>query len=82
MFVDLQVESVEQEISRGCMDKNVKIAGNMLKLIGAIPLVRLDRIPDDKSKEIPVKPEYLNPGGSTKDRITKEMTEEAEKRGY
>lgn len=63
------------------MDKNAKIVDSMLDLVGEIPLVRLNRIGDDEGAEILVKPEYLNPSGSIKDRIAKMMIEEAEKRG-
>jgi cysteine synthase len=59
----------------------VKIADSMLDLIGNIPLVRLQRIGADTGSEILVKPEYLNPSGSIKDRIAKRMVEAAEAEG-
>lgn len=59
----------------------MKIANSMLELIGNIPLVRLNRIGQDTGCELLVKPEYLNPSGSIKDRITKLMIETAEQEG-
>ena len=52
------------------MDRNIKIADSMLDLIGQIPLVRLRRIGQDAGAEISDKPEFLNPSGSVKDRVT------------
>ena len=63
------------------MNKNAKIVDSMLDLIGDIPLVRLNRIGKGAGAEILVKPEFLNPSGSIKDRIAKMMIEEAENRG-
>jgi cysteine synthase A len=61
--------------------RDIKIADSMLDLIGAIPLVRLNRIGRDAGAEILVKPEFLNPSGSIKDRIAMRMIEDAEGRG-
>lgn len=63
------------------MDRNIKIANSMLDLIGEIPLVRLNRIAEAGGAEILVKPEFLNPSGSIKDRIAKLMIEDAEQSG-
>ncbi|HMN13255.1 MAG TPA: cysteine synthase family protein, partial [Bellilinea sp.] len=63
------------------MDRNIKIADSMLDLIGNIPLVRLNRIGKDTGCEFLVKPEFLNPSGSIKDRIAKLMVEKAEEEG-
>ncbi len=63
------------------MDRNIKIADSMLDLVGNIPLVRLNRIGKGLDAEILVKPEFLNPSGSIKDRIAKLMIEDAEKQG-
>lgn len=59
----------------------MKIADSMLDLIGNIPLVRLNRIGRETGAEILVKPEFLNPSGSIKDRIAKVMVEAAEREG-
>ena len=63
------------------MKSGLKIADNMLDLIGEIPLVRLNRLGQQSATEILVKPELLNPSGSIKDRIAKRMIEEAEAQG-
>jgi cysteine synthase A len=61
--------------------RDIKIADSMLDLVGDIPLVRLNRIGREARAEILVKPEFLNPSGSIKDRIAKQMVEDAETRG-
>lgn len=63
------------------MREGMKIANSMLDLIGNIPLVRLNRVGKETGAEILVKPEYLNPSGSIKDRIAKLMIEHAEQEG-
>ena len=63
------------------MKSDLKIADSMLDLIGDIPLVRLNRIGKETGAEILVKPEFLNPSGSIKDRIAISMIEDAEKNG-
>ena len=55
--------------------------GNILELIGGTPLVRLRRLPGEKSAEVWVKCEQFNPGGSVKDRIALSMIEAAEREG-
>ena len=54
---------------------------NILEGIGKTPLVRLNRITRDFTSEILVKAEFLNPGGSVKDRIGLAMIEAAEREG-
>lgn len=54
---------------------------NILQAIGKTPLVRLNRIGADLPCELYVKCEFLNPGGSVKDRIGYAMVEEAERSG-
>jgi cysteine synthase A len=53
----------------------------VLELIGATPLVRLNRIPKPGGASVLAKMESLNPGGSVKDRIALAMVEDAERRG-
>lgn len=57
------------------------IADSILDLVGATPMVRLNRIPGAESATILGKLENLNPGGSVKDRIALSMIEEAENAG-
>lgn len=54
---------------------------NILEAIGKTPLVRLNNITKGIRAKIYVKTEFLNPGGSIKDRIGLKMIEAAEKEG-
>jgi len=54
---------------------------NILGQIGNTPLVKLNRVVESPDVEIYVKCEFMNPGGSIKDRMALCMIEEAEKRG-
>jgi cystathionine beta-synthase len=54
---------------------------SVLDLVGSTPIVRLDRISRDVPGTILAKLEYLNPGGSVKDRIGLAMIEAAERDG-
>lgn len=54
---------------------------NILKAIGHTPLVKLNKVTDGLPVTLLAKVEYLNPGGSVKDRIGLAMVEEAEQRG-
>src|SRR3954452_235160 len=53
----------------------------VLDLVGGTPIVRLDRISGAVPGTILAKLEYLNPGGSVKDRIGMAMIEAAERDG-
>jgi cystathionine beta-synthase len=53
----------------------------LLDLVGDTPIVRLDRISPPGGPRILAKLEYLNPGGSVKDRIGLAMIEAAEREG-
>jgi cystathionine beta-synthase len=53
----------------------------LLDLVGATPIVRLDRLSPPGGAQILAKLEYLNPGGSVKDRIGLPMIEAAERDG-
>lgn len=57
------------------------IADSVLSLIGATPLVRLQRVIPQGAAHVLGKMENLNPGGSVKDRIALSMVEEAERTG-
>jgi cystathionine beta-synthase len=54
---------------------------NILEAIGRTPLVRLNRINQGLKPQMYVKADYINPGGSVKDRIGITMIDEAEKKG-
>jgi cystathionine beta-synthase len=59
----------------------VEAADSLIDLIGDTPLVRLDRIGRDLSAQLFAKLEFLNPGGSVKDRPALFMVEAAERDG-
>ena len=54
---------------------------SILELIGNTPLVKLNKVVEPGSADLHVKPEYLNPSGSLKDRIAVEMIRDAEEKG-
>src|ERR1700756_5397869 len=54
---------------------------NILETMGSTPLIRLNRLTKGLEPEIYVKADYMNPGGSVKDRIGKWMIDDAERRG-
>jgi len=54
---------------------------NILEAVGRTPIVRLNRITGDSKAQVYVKADYLNPGGSVKDRIGISMIDEAERKG-
>jgi cystathionine beta-synthase len=54
---------------------------SVLDLVGGTPIVRLDRLSPPGHARILAKLEYLNPGGSVKDRIGLAMIEAAEREG-
>jgi cystathionine beta-synthase len=54
---------------------------SILELIGKTPLIKLNKITKDIKSKIYVKAEFLNPGGSVKDRIGLKMIEAAEREG-
>jgi cystathionine beta-synthase len=53
----------------------------VLELVGRTPIVRLDRLSREVPGELLAKLEFLNPGGSVKDRIGLAMIEAAEQEG-
>jgi cystathionine beta-synthase len=64
-------------------DRNHCILGNILEAVGQTPCVRLNRVPQlhGIKCEVVAKCEFLNPGGSVKDRIGLRMVADAEKQG-
>ncbi len=59
----------------------MQVHDSVIGLIGDTPLVRLHKVHDGGRADLLAKVEYLNPGGSVKDRIAVRMIEEAEKAG-
>ncbi len=54
---------------------------NILEAMGNTPIIRLNKLAKDFPAEVWVKADYLNPGGSVKDRIGLFMIDEAERTG-
>jgi cystathionine beta-synthase len=54
---------------------------NILEAVGHTPLIRLNRLAEGIATPVYVKADYLNPGGSVKDRIGITMIDEAERKG-
>jgi cystathionine beta-synthase len=60
----------------------VRYASSVVDLVGNTPLVRLNRVTDGIRATVLVKVEYLNPGGSSKDRIATNIIDAAERDGH
>jgi cysteine synthase len=59
----------------------MKIANNVVDLVGNTPLVMLNRVTEGAFASVVAKLEYYNPGHSVKDRIGMSMVDAAEKAG-
>lgn len=59
----------------------MKIAENVLNLIGKTPMVKINKLNENGFATIAAKLESFNPGGSIKDRPALNMIEDAENRG-
>ena len=59
----------------------MRVAENIVDLVGQTPMVRLGRLSPAGGAEIWAKLEYLNPGGSIKDRAALGIVLDAERRG-
>ena len=58
------------------------IYDNILSVIGKTPVVKINHIGKELSCELYAKCEFLNPGGSVKDRIGYEMVRQAQQQGH
>ena len=59
----------------------MKFAETVLDLVGDTPLVRLNSVTDGVTATVLAKIEYVNPGGSSKDRIASRIIDAAEREG-
>ncbi|MCG8654471.1 MULTISPECIES: cystathionine beta-synthase [unclassified Yimella] len=59
----------------------MKYAEHIVDLVGGTPLVKLNSVTDGVACTVLAKVEYMNPGGSVKDRIALKMVEAAEASG-
>jgi len=64
------------------MSEGLRVVPNVLGLIGRTPLVELKRVAAGEGFRLLGKVEFLNPGGSVKDRIAPSMIERAEREGW
>lgn len=58
-----------------------RVTSGLLDAIGNTPLLRLERASEETGCTVLAKCEFMNPGGSIKDRIAKRIIEQAESRG-
>jgi cysteine synthase len=61
--------------------ESLRLATEASSVVGGTPLVALTRLGEDAGAEVVAKLEYLNPGGSVKDRIGVAMIDAAEAEG-
>ena len=59
----------------------MKYAETIVDLVGDTPLVKLNRVTEGIAATVLAKVEYLNPGGSSKDRIATRIIDAAEASG-
>ena len=60
---------------------DVRVSGEASALVGGTPLVKLGHLTEEVGGEVVAKLEYLNPGGSVKDRLGVAMIDAAERDG-
>ncbi|MBJ94213.1 MAG: pyridoxal-5'-phosphate-dependent protein subunit beta [Rickettsiales bacterium] len=63
------------------MAEQINVFDNVLECIGNTPAVRLGRLAGELQSEVYAKLEFMNPGGSVKDRIARHIVRRAEERG-
>src|SRR5215831_4285362 len=76
--------SPERGAPRSQFDRRAEMTGarnNILDAIGGTPIVKLQKVARHVAADIYVKCEYLNPGGSMKDRVALNIITDAERRG-
>ncbi|KAI1319380.1 hypothetical protein EDD11_004246 [Mortierella claussenii] len=72
-------ESISKLISLPKTEQNSQICDGVAGLIGNTPMVRIKSLSEATGCEILAKAEFLNPGGSTKDRVALSMINAAER---
>jgi cystathionine beta-synthase len=63
------------------MSERPRVYDTVLDCIGDTPIVRLNRVAEGFKSNVFAKLEFMNPGGSVKDRIAVHMLDKAEERG-
>ncbi len=62
-------------------NSRLRVADNITDLVGQTPMLRLTRLVPSSSADVFAKLEYLNPGGSVKDRAAIGIIRNAEREG-
>src|SRR5579863_5101638 len=62
-------------------EEEMSIKRDFVETIGNTPLIKLRRLSDETGCEILGKAEFMNPGGSVKDRAARAIVLDAERRG-
>ena len=74
-------ERLAPAVAKGSLPMRQEIRDGFSATIGNTPLIRLRRASDETGCEILGKAEFLNPGGSVKDRAARGILDDAERRG-
>ncbi|CAO3686461.1 unnamed protein product [Umbelopsis ramanniana] len=61
--------------------RNAQVINGFIGAIGNTPLIRLNRLSEETGSEILAKAEFMNPGGSVKDRAALFVVKDAEEKG-
>src|SRR5438552_10311678 len=73
--------AIRTTTTEGCLVSRLQVCASALDLIGETPILHLRSFDRPRNASIFAKLEFLNPGGSVKDRAALGMIQEAEKRG-
>jgi cysteine synthase A len=68
-------------MTRTFTESSLRVAEDVTELIGQTPMLRLKRLSTPETADVFAKLEFLNPGGSVKDRAALGMIVDAEQRG-
>lgn len=82
-LVDMWIATGEMSLSRKdyILETRMKVLDSIAQAVGNTPMVRLGRLGAGLAHTLLAKCEFMNPGGSVKDRISFYMVEQAEKEG-
>ena len=72
---------METFVNESALNLTTTIAPDVTALIASTPMVRLNRVAENITASIAAKCEFMNPGGSVKDRIGLALITDAEARG-